>query len=65
MREHWEAGMRDVGHALSHPEWLQSQTANGVTTFDLTQPNTVQVRRPTGDVKATTLPMPKEQAQKV
>jgi NTE family protein len=64
MKEHWEAGMRDVGHALAHPELLQSQTANGVTTFDLTQPNAVQVRRPTGDLKATTLPMRKEDAQK-
>ena len=57
MKEHWEAGMRDVQQALSHPEWLQSQTANGVTTFDLTQPNAVQVRRPTGDVTASAIRM--------
>jgi NTE family protein len=54
MTEHWDAGMRDVNHALSHPEWLQSETASGVTTFDLTEPNRVRVRRPEVDVKAGT-----------
>jgi NTE family protein len=62
MTEHWEAGMRDVGHALSHPEWLQGATANGVTTFDLTEPNVVQVRRPATDVRSSTVRIVKETA---
>lgn len=62
MTEHWEAGMRDVQDALSHPEWLQGETANGVTTFDLTGPNVVQVRRPVANVKASTLRIVKEKA---
>ena len=62
MTEHWEAGMRDVGHALSHPEWLQGATANGVTTFDLTEPNVVQVRRPAPDVRSSTVRIVKETA---
>ncbi len=52
MTEHWQAGARDVHRALSHPELLQSESANGVTTFDLTEPNAVRVRRPAMDVKA-------------
>ncbi len=60
MTEHWEAGMRDVRRALSHPELLQSETVAGVTTFDLTEPNVVQVRRPVADVKASTLRIVKE-----
>jgi NTE family protein len=60
MTEHWEAGMRDVHHALSHPELLQSETVAGVTTFDLTEPNVVQVRRPVADVKASTQRIVKE-----
>ena len=62
MIEHWEAGMRDVHHALSHPEWLQSETVAGVTTFDLTEPNVVQVRHPVADVKASTVRIVKEKA---
>jgi NTE family protein len=62
MTEHWEAGMRDVRHALSHPEWLQSETVAGVTTFDLTEPNVVQVRHPVADVKASTVRIVKEKA---
>jgi NTE family protein len=45
--EHWEAGMRDICNTLDHPEWLKSAAqANGVTTFDLTEPNAHRVRRP-------------------
>jgi NTE family protein len=34
--EHWEAGMRDMGRILAHPELLfDSQATNGVTTYDL------------------------------
>jgi NTE family protein len=55
MTEHWEAGMRDVRQALAHPELLQSETVNGVTTFDLTEPDVVQVRRPVADVGASTV----------
>jgi NTE family protein len=47
MTEHWRAGERDVCTALSHPELLQSETVHGVTTFDLTRPDALQVRRPT------------------
>lgn len=45
--EHWDAGMRDICNTLDHPEWLlaASQT-NGVTTFDLTEPNARRVRHP-------------------
>jgi len=49
--EHWEAGARDVRNALSHPELLQSETANGVTTFDLTELDVVKVRRPAPDMR--------------
>jgi NTE family protein len=44
--EHWEAGVRDMRSTLAHPEWLESVTANGVTTFDLAGPGAAQVRRP-------------------
>jgi NTE family protein len=50
MTEHWQAGERDLCTALSHPELLQSETLNGVTTFDLTRADVLQVRRPTGGV---------------
>ncbi len=46
MLEHWEAGTRDVRNLLEHPEWLQSASSNGVTTFDVVEPNAVQIRRP-------------------
>ena len=32
--------------AIAHPEWLQSATQDGVTTFDLTEPGRGKVRRP-------------------
>lgn len=46
--EHWAAGARDMQSTLAHPEWLMRATDNGVTTFDLTEPDTVRVRRPKG-----------------
>ena len=47
VEEHWEAGMRDIRNTLNHPEWLKSASeVGGVTTFDLTEPNEVRVRRP-------------------
>ena len=45
--EHWEAGARDMRNTIAHPEWLQSATANGVTTFDLTEPGRGRVKPPT------------------
>ncbi|OUL98396.1 DUF3734 domain-containing protein [Variovorax sp. JS1663] len=45
--EHWEAGLRDICKTLEHPEWLRAASqANGVTTFDMAEPNTPRVRRP-------------------
>ncbi|XPG48705.1 patatin-like phospholipase family protein [Variovorax sp. KK3] len=45
--EHWEAGQRDIGSVLAHPEWLRSASQdNGVTTFDMREPNAPRVRRP-------------------
>ncbi|MDB5850225.1 MAG: Patatin [Rhodoferax sp.] len=44
--EHWEAGARDMRNTIAHPEWLERATANGVTTFDLTEPGPGRVRRP-------------------
>ena len=38
MREHWDAGARDMRVTIAHPEWLQRATENGVTTFDLAEP---------------------------
>jgi NTE family protein len=52
--EHWEAGVRDVRNALAHPEWLRAETQfNGVTTFNLTDPQETRVRRP---MKKTLVP---------
>ena len=51
--EHWEAGMRDMRHTLAHPEWLQSETRNGVTTFDMGEPQAARVRRPALDLKGS------------
>jgi NTE family protein len=45
--EHWDAGLRDIRNTLEHPEWLQSASqVNGVTTFDLTEPDSPRVRHP-------------------
>lgn len=46
VEEHWEAGARDMRNTIAHPEWLQSATENGVTTFDLGEPGPGKVRRP-------------------
>jgi NTE family protein len=46
VEEHWEAGARDMRSTISHPEWLRSAAANGVTTFDLEEPGPGKVRRP-------------------
>ena len=52
VNEHWEAGVRDMRHTISHPEWLQHATANGITTFDMAEPGPGKVRHPE-PVKAT------------
>jgi NTE family protein len=44
--EHWDAGARDMRNTIAHPEWLESATENGVTTYDLTEPGPGQVKRP-------------------
>jgi NTE family protein len=46
MSEHWAAGMRDIGNTLAHPEWLESASADGVTTYDLAEPSKPRVRHP-------------------
>jgi NTE family protein len=46
VEEHWMAGMRDMRNTIAHPEWLQSATENGVTTFDLAEPGPGKVRHP-------------------
>lgn len=39
MREHWQAGLVDIGRALAHPEWLQLPTGeNSFVTHDATAP---------------------------
>ncbi len=49
--DHWEAGMRDMRHTLSHPDWLERQTHHGVTTFDLSDDGpAASVRRPKLDL---------------
>ncbi len=46
VEEHWQAGARDMRNTIAHPEWLQSATQDGVTTFDLGEPGAAKVRRP-------------------
>jgi NTE family protein len=46
VEEHWQAGGRDMRMTIAHPEWLQSATENGVTTFDLCEPGPGKVRHP-------------------
>ena len=47
VEDHWEAGLRDIRATLNHPELLQEASqVNGVTTFDLAEPNAHRVRRP-------------------
>jgi NTE family protein len=52
VEEHWQAGVRDMRNTIAHPEWLQSATENGVTTFDLTEPGPGKVRRPGPNTQA-------------
>ena len=46
VKEHWEAGARDMRNTIAHPEWLERATDNGITTFDLCEPGPGKVRRP-------------------
>jgi len=47
MREHWDAGTRDMLNTLAHPEWLRAEERSaGVTTFDLAEPGQARVRHP-------------------
>jgi NTE family protein len=47
VEDHWQAGLRDIRNTLDHPELLKEASQfNGVTTFDLTEPNAHRVRRP-------------------
>ncbi len=46
VREHWEAGMRDMRATVAHPEWLKRATENGITTYDLAEPQVARVRHP-------------------
>jgi NTE family protein len=47
VEEHWAAGVRDMCQTLSHPEALRSDVqTNGVTTFDLADPDNLRVERP-------------------
>ncbi len=52
--EHWEAGARDMRNTLAHPEWLETTSANGVTTYDLTEPDALRVHGPALDTRAGT-----------
>ena len=55
VNEHWEAGARDMKNTLAHPDWLKSTSTNGVTTYDLTEPDVLQVRGPTLDTRTGTV----------
>ena len=36
LREHWQAGQRDVHNTVTHPDWLTKTDPNGgVTVYDL------------------------------
>ena len=52
--EHWEAGARDMNNTLAHPDWLKTTSANGVTTYDLTEPDALRVHKPSLDTRAGT-----------
>jgi len=54
VNEHWEAGARDMKNTLAHPDWLKSTSTNGVTTYDLTEPDVLQVHGPTLDTRTGT-----------
>lgn len=55
VQEHWEAGERDMRNTLAHPEWLKTTTANGVTTYDLTEPDALRVHGPELDTRSGTV----------
>jgi len=39
LREHWQAGQRDMHNTLIHPDWLTKSDPNdGVTVYDLSRP---------------------------
>jgi len=47
VEDHWEVGMRDVLRALTQPEALHADAqANGVTTYDLGEPEAIRIKRP-------------------
>ena len=47
VEDHWDAGLRDIRHTLDHPELLrQASDVNGVTTFDLADPQARRLRHP-------------------
>jgi NTE family protein len=47
VEDHWEVGMRDVERALTQPEALHTDAqANGVTTYDLGEPEAIRIKRP-------------------
>lgn len=47
MREHWQAGQRDLRDTIAHPECLKSSGLDdGVTQYDLTR-HTRQLERST------------------
>ena len=54
VNEHWEAGARDMNNTLAHPDWLKTTSANGVTTYDLTEPDALRVHKPSLDTRAGT-----------
>jgi NTE family protein len=55
VEDHWEVGMRDVRRALTQPEALVSNAeANGVTTYDLGEPDAVCIKRPMAPSPSTT-----------
>lgn len=56
VKEHWEAGARDMRNTIAHPEWLQRATENGITTFDLAEPGPGRVRHPGPEAGKLTTP---------
>ena len=55
VNEHWEAGQRDMRTTLSYPQALHSSAqSNGVTTFDLADPDAIKIKRPVSPTHLTT-----------
>lgn len=54
VKEHWEAGARDMRNTVAHPEWLQRATEYGITTFDLAEPGPGRVRHPVPEANRVT-----------